>query len=69
MGVIEGSGNIVQDNLVYFLDVANVKSYSSGNRINDLSKVEKVAGTLLNSPTKIRKGSFLLAPSDRIRLE
>lgn len=61
MGVIEGSGNIVQDNLVYFLDVANVKSYSSGNRINDLSKVEKVAGTLLNSPTysNLNNGSLV----------
>ena len=61
MSIVEGSGNIVQDNLVYFLDVANVKSYSSGNRINDLSKVEKVAGTLLNSPTysNLNNGSLV----------
>jgi hypothetical protein len=61
MGTVEGGGNVIQDGLVYFLDVANVKSYSSGNRIYDLSRTEKVGGLLINSPSysNLNNGSLV----------
>jgi len=66
MSVAEGGGNIVRDNLVYFLDVANIKSYSSGDKIKDLTLEEKVAGNLINSPiySNLNNGSLVFNGTD-----
>jgi hypothetical protein len=61
MSTVEGGGSLVQDNLVYLLDIANVKSYSGGDKVRDLSKVEKLNGNLINSPiySNLNSGSFV----------
>ena len=51
MSGISGSGNIVTDGLVLYLDAANPKSFVSGSTtINDLSG-NRYNGTLTNGPT------------------
>jgi hypothetical protein len=62
MSTVEGSSNIIKDNLIYYLDGANPYSYTSGSTVwNDLSKFQKTNGTLINgvSYNTKNKGSLV----------
>jgi len=61
MGVLSGGPNIIDDNLLLYLDAANTKSYISGSTTwNDISRGGN-NGTLINGPTfnSINGGSIV----------
>lgn len=63
MGTVEGGSNIVYDDLIYYLDSANIKSYVSGNTSwFDISNQQKNSGTLINGVafSNTNKGCLLL---------
>ena len=57
MSTTEGGGNIVQDNLYYYLDASNPKSFTGGTYIQDLSRLQYSGGTLI--------GGALYSPSNK----
>lgn len=67
MSTTEGGPNIVLDNLIYYLDSSNVKSYVSGSTSwSDISIQQKNSGTLINGVTfsETNKGCLLLDGSN-----
>jgi len=49
MSTVDGSPNIIRDNLIYYLDGSNRYSYTSGSTVwDDLSKSQRTAGSLIN---------------------
>ena len=67
MSTTEGGPNIVLDNLIYFLDASNPKSYISGSTSwSDISVQQKNSGTLINGVTfsETNKGCLLLDGSN-----
>jgi len=63
MGTVEGGSNVVVDGLIYYLDSSNDKSYISGDTSwNDLSKLQKQSGSLINGVTfsQTNYGSLVL---------
>lgn len=67
MGTTEGGPSILLDNLIYFLDASNPKSYISGSTPwSDISFQQKNNGTLINGVTfsDTNKGCLLLDGSN-----
>lgn len=67
MGTTEGGPSILLDNLIYFLDASNPKSYISGSTSwSDISFQQKNNGTLINGVTfsDTNKGCLLLDGSN-----
>lgn len=63
MSTIDGGSNIIDDNLIFYLDASNNKSYISGSTIwSDISKQQKPSGQLINGVTfsETNKGCLLL---------
>lgn len=67
MSTVKGGINIILDNLIYFLDVSNNKSYISGDTSwSDISYQQKNNATLINGVTfsETNKGCLLLDGSN-----
>ena len=63
MSTLKGGTNIILDNLIYYLDASNNKSYVSGSTSwGDISTQQKNSGTLINGVTfsETNKGCLLL---------